>query len=611
MRCEKCRKEITGIGKPAVPPAIPAILAWGGAVWAMWSLTLGENPLPGWTPISGWGVGLVTLGVATVLAWYALIRRKCPECGSTRMLQAMEEESVLATERQAAREQAVGGLRAEAEAGIKPALERSLRADIEAELRAASVKEASALRTRLEKELRDEIGQQMRAGQAESERGLRQKLASELRPEIEKELRPRIEERLWPEIERDLRPRIAEQLRPEIEKELWPRIEEQLRPELEKELQPRIEEQLRPEIEKELWPRIEEKLRPEIEKELRARLEEKPRPEFEKEPHAGLPKPAQPEADKPRINTPAVESAPKATAGAQDSGHPASKESTPAPGAKSSPLPSMTGTSGGTPPLVSTLSPVPKTALRPDAPGANEANDASLPVAKRHGTFRFPSPSPSGPGAAKPTAIVGARTPIPATTKPTAPDHARTPIPATAKPSGTDHARTPTPATVKPTAADVIRTPIPATGKPATPDSAKISTPVTPTPAKPAAVVTSKSPATVTAKAGTPAVVKAPGITPAPVGDKPSLTPGVASDGRERAERRARVIVSDLSLYHKDLMAKAAQAADPKKELGSLWKDAILAYDRTVPLEVRNNTHYLEDELNRYLAQVRQAKANA
>lgn len=63
--------------------------------------------------------------------------------------------------------------------------------------------------------------------------------------------------------------------------------------------------------------------------------------------------------------------------------------------------------------------------------------------------------------------------------------------------------------------------------------------------------------------------------------------------------------MSDLSLYHKDLLNKAAQADDPKKELGTLWRDAVRAYDRTVPPDVRASSNYLEDELNRYLSQLR------
>jgi hypothetical protein len=448
MRCKKCRKEITGIGKPAVSPALPAILAWGGAIWAMWSLTLGENPLPSWSPTPGWAVGLGTLAVATVLGWYALTRRKCPECGSRQMFEAMEEEAVLATERQMALEQARNGARP----GLEPD-RQTLRAEIEVEVRTAAAKEKAELRGRLEKELRDEMGQQMRASQAESEREMRQKLANEVRAEVEKELRPRVEARLRPEIERELRPEIERELRPEIEKEL------------------------RSEIERELRPRIEEKLRPEIERELRA----------------SLPKPTQAEPEKPKTSPPVVESTSKASPDrAKNTGKPVVREAAPTPARTPSPL-----------------------------------------AAKGQGTIpRFLNPSPL-PGM---TGSAGAK--------------AATPV----------LARTPSPVSVKPAA------PLPS---------------------------------------------KSPGATPAPATSKSAMTPspGPALDPRERAERRARVIVSDLSLYHKDLLTKAAQAADAKKELGTLWRDAVLAYDRTVPQEVRNTTHYLEDELEKYLTQLRQNQA--
>jgi hypothetical protein len=156
--------------------------------------------------------------------------------------------------------------------------------------------------------------------------------------------------------------------------------------------------------------------------------------------------------------------------------------------------------------------------------------------------------------------------------------------------------------------------PAPELAKPA--ELAKTDVPLSAKPAAPVAEV-AKAPEPVAAKSPEPAAAPAatkpgvPGLTPSPVAGKRVGTPvpGTTTDPRERAERRARVIVSDLSLYHKDLMNKAAQATDAKKELGTLWRDAVLAYDRTVPLEVRSNTHYLEDALDKYLAQLRQAKA--
>lgn len=533
MRCEKCRKEITGIGKPAISPALPALLAWGGIIWAMWSLTLGENPLPSWTPTTGWAVGMGTLVAVSILSWFVVTRRKCPECGSTRMLQAMEEESVLATERQMAKEQAAGGLSAGAEAELRQAMGRAVRAEIEvelrqtmaktlraeveaelrktlgsalrveveAELRATSAKETGELRGRLEKQLRDEIGQQLRAGQAESEKGLHQRLASELRPEIEKELRPHIEEKLRPEIENALRPRIEEKLRPEIEREL----------------QPRIEEKLRSEIEKELRPRVEKELRPRIEQELRASLKKEA--------------PAEPE--RPKTSPPVVESAAKVSPEiAKESGKPAAGATLILGAQTATSLAGLSATVGRAAPARSTPAPMTKTPVVEVSKSA-KAETASLPVAK------------------------GERSSLPRISQ-----------------------VTPTPVAVGSLAG------------------------------KPSVAAGALTPAPVSVKAAAPTVSKGAGAAPTPSPGRLAVTPGpFAMDPHERALRRARVIVSDLSLYHKDVLAQAAQAADGKQALGTLWRDAVLAYDRTVPLEVRNTTHYLEEELERHLAKVRQSQA--
>ena len=79
------------------------------------------------------------------------------------------------------------------------------------------------------------------------------------------------------------------------------------------------------------------------------------------------------------------------------------------------------------------------------------------------------------------------------------------------------------------------------------------------------------------------------------------------SDGHERARRRARVILSDLSLYHGEVLLKAARAEDAKLELGTLWRDAIISYNEAVPPDIRSATDYLEEELRRQLAELRQA----
>jgi hypothetical protein len=78
-------------------------------------------------------------------------------------------------------------------------------------------------------------------------------------------------------------------------------------------------------------------------------------------------------------------------------------------------------------------------------------------------------------------------------------------------------------------------------------------------------------------------------------------------DVHERAMRRARVIMSDLLLYEKVALTKAANAENAMKDLGVLWKDAVRSYNQAVPPDVRTTTNYLEEELSKCLAQLRQA----
>jgi hypothetical protein len=78
-------------------------------------------------------------------------------------------------------------------------------------------------------------------------------------------------------------------------------------------------------------------------------------------------------------------------------------------------------------------------------------------------------------------------------------------------------------------------------------------------------------------------------------------------DPHERARRRARVIVGDLTLYEKNTLLKASRATDSKKALGLLWRDAVRSYNEAVSPEIRASTNYLEEELGRCLAQLRQS----
>jgi hypothetical protein len=84
-----------------------------------------------------------------------------------------------------------------------------------------------------------------------------------------------------------------------------------------------------------------------------------------------------------------------------------------------------------------------------------------------------------------------------------------------------------------------------------------------------------------------------------------AITPRVSLDVHERAKRRARVIVSDLSLYERATLLKAARAEDSKKALGILWRDAVRSYNDAVPADIRAATNYLEEELGKCLAELR------
>ena len=183
MRCRRCQRAIPGVGKPAMPPVIPALVAFAGAVGGLWSLTLGQDPsnaLPHWSPASGWGLGLGSLAVAAGLAWIGLTRRRCPDCGSSQMYDAMEEEAAIANERLAAQKAAVEEARAEwrslhdkETSDSLSARESALRSSLEQELRTRLVRELQPqiehdLRGRIEKELRVSLGNELRL-QAEHE----------------------------------------------------------------------------------------------------------------------------------------------------------------------------------------------------------------------------------------------------------------------------------------------------------------------------------------------------------------------------------------------------------------------------------------------------------
>jgi hypothetical protein len=496
---------------------IPAAVAFGGGIGGLWLLTLGQNAGPGFSPMPGWAVGLGSLGLASVLVGVALARRKCPACGSTKMMDAMEEDALVASERFAAQQGAADGVSGELEKALRIEIDAHLRTVIEAELRAAHAKaidaEKAALRVALEQELQ---------GQAQHQRA---------------------------DIERTLRPAIETQVRAELADQAAT-YERALRKTLEAELRPELERSLRPRLEKELRPQIEHRLRPELEKQVRASLE--------KQALTASEKPAEP--SKP--------AQPPVKAG------PVHEE------AKASPATVKEGT---LPRWQASSAPAKRPVIVPLAAGAT-------------------TPTPVMVGATTPTPVmVGATTPTPVAVG------APTPVAvaAVAKPlphpgASAVFAKTPAP---QPQAFDapavVAKTPAPQPPQSVTPRVvAKIAAPLPQVPAVPAA------------STKTPPPQPQPPAPSAPTAAAPSEHAAkvlAVTDVHERAKRRARVIVSDLLLYEKAALTKAAKAEDSKKELGHLWNDVLRSYNQAIPPEVRSATNYLEEELDRCLAKLRQS----
>jgi hypothetical protein len=203
-----------------VPVVVPAVVALAGCFGGLWYLTLSqnpENPMPSWSPAVGWSAALGSLALAAALAWLGMVRRRCPACGSTQMLDAMEEEGLIASERLAAQEAAAAAVRAEM--GGKPAVQsdQELRPQIEAELRSAHAKEIVDQLAAKEKQLRLAIEQDFRG-----------RLVRELRPQVEHDVRRNVEKELRGKLEEELRATQAT-LEATIEAKLRPEIESQLR----------------------------------------------------------------------------------------------------------------------------------------------------------------------------------------------------------------------------------------------------------------------------------------------------------------------------------------------------------------------------------------------
>lgn len=507
MRCKQCRKEILGIGKPALAPVMVAFLALGAGVFAqsLGRLTLGGRYLDGWM------VAIASLAAAAVLIWRGLTRRKCPACGATEMFDAEGEAAIVTYERVSSQEAESEGGRAELESRLRTEIAQRLRSDSEEEVRSKVAAEAEQTRATLETDLRATI-----------EKDLRATIERDLRPRLVKELQGGTHDQ-------ELRKKLEVELRPEIERQLRSTVEAELLPSLERALRLEYQEKLRPEIEKEL--------RAQIEGELGRKIEKQPRAENENRPgdtsHHALPRKHEETAE--AHAKPVGESAAKL---ADDGDKPAAEETVQATRLKA-PSPQLT------PPLTF----IHPAAGRPTPePTATAAPTVAPKAAKR-------------PEAARPSSTVGTRP--------------RWSMPAQQLPAGGPKSGA-------------------AAKSPAAPRLQTVTKSATPPPVSLAVATEAEAPA--------PPLSVAKDVVP--------LTP-IPANGtagvHERAQRRARVIVSDLALYDKETLLKAAHAADSRQELGSLWKDAVRSYKQAVPAAISSTTNYLGEELDRCLAKLRQA----
>jgi hypothetical protein len=103
-----------------------------------------------------------------------------------------------------------------------------------------------------------------------------------------------------------------------------------------------------------------------------------------------------------------------------------------------------------------------------------------------------------------------------------------------------------------------------------------------------------------------PPMAAAPAPAPAPSSGGAGFSPvGSVTDPHARAQRRARVIVSDIALYHKDLVAEAVRSSDPRRAMDNIWEEAVRSYNESVPEDVRRNTNYLVEAFDAFITQKR------
>jgi hypothetical protein len=210
------------------------------------------------------------------------------------------------------------------------------------------------------------------------------------------------------------------------------------------------------------------------------------------------------------------------------------------------------------------------------------------------------APTPTAP-AVSPAALLGAPEPEPAAAEPAAaePAAAEPEAPAPAEPeilAPSDQDKTPVPGLLpRPQLRVVLPVapePEPAAAPPAHADRDTVVTAAPPVEEPPEPPVMMPP---VVLKSVAPVPAKAPpafAIMPAPA---KLAAVGMLTEPHQRAQRKARVIVSDVLLYDRALVEQAVRSSDPFVSLDKIWSEAQRTYNESVAAELRGKTTYLRD----------------
>jgi hypothetical protein len=79
----------------------------------------------------------------------------------------------------------------------------------------------------------------------------------------------------------------------------------------------------------------------------------------------------------------------------------------------------------------------------------------------------------------------------------------------------------------------------------------------------------------------------------------------IEAEPHARARRLARVICSDIVLYHFEAVAEAAHSEDPRRALEHVWQESTRFYEETIAAEIRDRTNYLDEAFDALVEQMR------